>query len=70
MLATIVVCNSSLIVKGCVIRAWSALVRRTCDKCPDQCAYRNAKIEWHVCEGGCREKDKVLREMRKEPHGN
>ena len=34
------------IVKGCVIKAWGGMVDRTCDKCPDQCAYRNAKVEF------------------------
>ena len=42
----LVVCNSSLMVKGCTIRAWCATVSRTCDKCPDQCVYRNAKVEF------------------------
>jgi hypothetical protein len=48
MTAVLVVVNGTLTVKGCVIKAWSAVVRRECKTCPDQCAYREAKIEWAI----------------------
>ena len=34
------------IVSGCTIKAWGCVVSRRCVKCPDQCAYRNAKVEF------------------------
>ena len=55
MPSTLIVCKLKSIVEGCTIKAWAAVVTRQCVRCPDECPFKSAKVEF--CQG-------------KEYHGN